>query len=110
MDPLKTNQRVFRWLCICPAFENDSKRQKILYIIYSVCSIASVIGLFIASSLFVLKNITTDLELAIFGVHPSIEPMNLLYMYTVAIILRHKVLDIFRSLSKICDLCKYAII
>lgn len=108
MKPLMTNERVFMWLSICPIDENTSERQKMLYVVYSVCSNASVIILGIASTLFVLENINTDLELAIFGVHPSVESMNLFYTYTVAFIFRRRIQFIFQSLSKICDLCKYS--
>lgn len=107
MKPLITNQRVFKWLCICPSEKNDSKCQKSLYVMWSAFSVIWIIIGMIVSLSFFLKYVSTDLEASIYAIQQITGSSNFLYTFLNAFIFRHKILTIFTGLADIFEKCKY---
>lgn len=107
MKPLMTNQRVFRWLCICPVDENDGKNYKIFYILWSVLSVICAAFGFVASSIFFLNYLSTDLKESIYAILPITSTLNFLYMIINAVFIGHKINAIFKRLAEIFEKCKY---
>lgn len=107
MKPLATNRQLFTWLCICQADDSVGNRERILYRIISLFSFGIVIIGFIASVMFIWKNISTDLESAIFAILQASAGLSLIYMDSAGFILRRKMTRIHERLTDICEERKY---
>lgn len=103
MKPLETNQQILTFLCIFPT-TNKCKRR--IYIVLSVFLLVIEICGLASSATFVLNHISTDLEEAIYAIFQVAAFSGLIYMIIVTIILRNKIIDFFRTLSKICETSK----
>lgn len=67
MNPLDTNRRVFIWLCICPAEKDETKREKISHIAFSVTVYMCIICAIAGSAVFICNNLLIDFESSLFA-------------------------------------------
>lgn len=103
MIPLETNQLMLMWLYAFPPDENATKWKKVAYSMFT----ASVIGVnflcVTSNGFFIAKFVSSNLEEALFALSHVIVFFNSFYQSVVTVILRHKLQEIFKSLSKIYD-------
>lgn len=99
MEPLSTSRRTLTWLCIYPADKTVTWQKKLLYIIFTAfsiiflgCSIITVLALGYKQVLFSALNV------------PAV--VALIYTILSAFRLSHGIIDIFESLSVICNKCE----
>lgn len=105
MKPLATNQRVLKWLNVCPAEETASKLEKNAYVIINVAGVLFALGTILGSLLFAVKHWSTNLEDAFLALFQVDLMFNLFYSAVVAYITRQKVTDLFKTLTEICNAC-----
>lgn len=99
MEPLSTNQRVLRWLCICPATKNTSESIKWARVLFSWTIFTLNLFAFVLPVLFFVKFISTDLESCLYALFQIPTTGNIVYMTIIAFFLRHKITAVFENLS-----------
>lgn len=104
--PLETNRFVLTWLCVYPADESTSKWQKMVHFMFGLAVFTANSLVFIVSISFFAKNVSIDLEEALFALIQMAGSGNILYVSIISYISRHKITTIFNSLSKIYESCK----
>lgn len=99
MDPLSTSRRTLTWLCIYPADKSVTWHKKILYTIFTAfliiflgCSTITVLALGYKQVLFSALNV------------PAV--VALIYTILSAFRLTQGIIDVFESLSAICNKCE----
>lgn len=103
IKPLETNRRVLIWLCMFLPDETASKREKLTYIVFTVCGVCTILSMLAASVTFFVKFVSIDLEESLYALVKISAYLCLTYMMIVVFILRHKISDIFEKLSTIYD-------
>lgn len=101
MKLISTNEKVFNWLGILNIEKNPSKQEKIRQIMSSVGIIVYEICTMMSSVAFIYKNISTNLEVCLFGVLQVVGSVGLTYMITSALIQRSKIAVMFQILSNL---------
>lgn len=101
-----TNQRVLTWHCACTPDKSTSKWQRFAYKAYALISIVSVMSVTLLTLLFVVKNISTNLEEALFAIFQITGSGATIYVNLFAIRSQHKIAAIFKSLSEIYNASK----
>lgn len=101
MRPLSTNQRMLKWLCVCPLEARDSQWMKPLCIIFSLITFAAVAGCVLSSIVFFSTNISTDLEESLYALFQISAFSGVAYMAIVAFIERNKITAFLETLTKI---------
>lgn len=101
MEPLHTSRRVLTCLCICSFDKTTSMKEKSIYITLSVSIIFAEIFMLIASVVFFMKNVSTNLEESLFALLQIAGLVGSLYIMATAYISQHKIMSIFDSLSQI---------
>lgn len=107
MIPLETNQLLLMWLYAFPVDESASQRKKIAYLLVSIAVAAVNFSNLLAGTLFVVKYISVDIEMAIFALFHTIPAFNMFYQCVVIVLLRHRLTEIFKSLSNIYNESKF---
>lgn len=99
MDPLSTSRRTLTWLCIYPADKTVTWQKKMIHIIFTAfsiiflgCSTITVLALGYKQVLFSALNV------------PAV--IALIYTILSAFFLSQGIIDIFESLSSICNKCR----
>lgn len=100
MVPLKTNQKVLRWLSLLPA-ESDSTELEML-----ICKLTTLLTisfelLGMLSSIFFILQFSNDLEVAIYALFQANAAVAVLYILTVSFLSRNKFKIIFDDLTDI---------
>lgn len=103
MKPLPTNQKMLACMCILPADENSSKRERILNVASTLALIVVELCIFISSGAFIMKNVSTDLEVSLYGVFQVVASFGLTYMMISGIIFRRKIAAMIQTLSNLYD-------
>lgn len=103
MIPLKSNQKVLKWLCGLPPERNSTKASKLAYIAFTLSVISGLLIPLIASGTYIWRNILDNIEDALFCVFHHIGGTSILYQCIAIVLLRHKLIVIFEQLSKIYD-------
>lgn len=106
MNPLATNRRVLTWLCACPAPDSTNKWHNRAHIAFTGALFVVVIGCIIASTIFFMEYVSTDLEDALNAMFPIAAVSGLIYMIIAAIILRSRIKSIFVGLERIYEASK----
>lgn len=106
MKPLVTTTLVCRWFCICAPEDNSTTSKKIAYILLTSIAFVVTLALVAASMTFFMKNVSNDLEEALYALCQIVVHSGLLYVIIVAFFLRHKIRVIFNSLAEIYDASK----
>lgn len=88
MKSLATNQKVLTWLCICPFDRDTSNWKKSFFAILTFFLFALEFTASIAGIVFVVNNVSIDLESSLFAVYHIAAHCGLSYMFFVAFILR----------------------
>lgn len=108
MEPLSTNRRCLIWLCIHPADESASRRQKIAHSLFAMMVLVSLSCGCAASAAFCWNSVSIDLGRAFFSFMCVTTEFSMIYMALVGIFLmRHKIGTIFENLSKIYKASKW---
>lgn len=107
MEPLRTTQRIFMWMCVCPTAVGLSKTEKYAHYLFAFVIIGLNIGSLCGQSAFFFEFITTDLIGAFLGLMGSIANLGTLHSMISAYRMRHKTARIFKNLSKIYSQSKY---
>lgn len=100
IKPLRTTRKVLTWYCIC------TKESRKRHIIFSVVCLLANMSAVVASVTFFLKFVAVNLELSLYALFQISAYSNVVYIYTIAIILRNKVPAIFDGLATIYHQCK----
>lgn len=103
MKPLLTNQKVLTWLCICPADETTRKWQKFIYIGISFAIIAMKMSVVVSSMIFLLKNLSSDLNAALFAFLQIVGMSGMIYTFITGLLIRLKIRDSIQSLVEIYE-------
>lgn len=103
MKPLATNQKVLTWLCILPIYEETSKWKKPFYIVFCILFFTIEVIALTASASFFLLNVTTNLTASIYALCQTVGSISVIYMYSAAFLLRHKIAAFLQDLQKIYD-------
>lgn len=107
MKPLKENYKIFVLLGICPPDKPISRRMSIFHILFSVfCTINLFVGL-IGSTVFCLKNFSSDLGNGIFGIGQMFATGTCLHALITAHIKRHEIKKIFDDFQTFVDASKF---
>lgn len=107
MKPLETSQRVMKWLYAFPKDEYASPSKRIAYFAFaSIIFISSILSV-TASTVFILKNLSINLEDTLFSLFHNIGALVTVYQSIATILLRHKLMAIFNDLLKIYDQSKH---
>lgn len=107
MIPLKTNQHVLKWLCVCETDNTVSKWKKLAHISFTVLIFMSNIILIPTSIAYLLNFISVDLEQSLYALFQLSGMCGITYMMIVAFILRHEINDLFGTLTDIYHDCEY---
>lgn len=106
MDVLKTNKKVLAWFCVYPASENASKWEKTCYILLTSTIVVFLIAIIIASALFFMQFILTDVNASLYAVYQCSIYGSGLCAIIFAIITRQQIIDMLENLSKIYEQSK----
>lgn len=100
MKPLGTIQRFLIWLCIHPADESTTIRQKRIYTIFASVVFFVLLITFLASLAFCF--VSADLGKSLFAFMIAAAELNTMYMMIIGIVvMRPKMTAIFTDLSGI---------
>lgn len=106
MKPLVTNYRILTWLWVCPSEEKISWCCQFAHIsLVSSIFFANVL-LIICSLLYFYETVSVDLSKSLYAFGQIIGFISVTYMVIVALILRGKITELFRSLSRIYERSK----
>lgn len=106
MNPLIIDQQVLSWFCVCLTSDTKSVGSRIASITFSFsCLIANACAV-AASATFFAKFVSIDLEESLYALFQITAYSQVVYIYIMAFILRHKVTAIFGNLLKIYNTSK----
>lgn len=107
LQPLETTQWMFVWLCVLPYKGPANRWRKLLpRIIISSMILATSCGL-TASSAYIMKYITVDLEGSIYALFQICANLPLANAVVVTYFMRLKIITLFKRISDIYNMCKY---
>lgn len=99
MEPLQTTRQFFIWCCVYPTDGNTSKLKKCLYITFMLTIVISESVFLVGTIKFSVTSAST--EAAIYAVFIIIGHSTSLYRFISSMILRHKIVAIFKQLTRI---------
>lgn len=105
--PLSTNRRVLSWLCVYPTDATASKWLKLAHIIIGVILFAGPAIVTVGSFFWIMKFISIDLEIALFGLLEFVAFVNVVYSHMMAFYYRREIFEMLQDLSKIYEECKF---
>lgn len=106
MEPLATSKKVFTWIYLCPASENENRLRKLQYR-YSLLGILAFLLTGVAATIGTLyKYWSIDLEKVLYTPIQIGASLSTTYSLIIAFVLRNKILDMFNNLSRIYEICK----
>lgn len=108
MKPLVMNQRVLRWLSVCPADENDNKRKKNGYIAFSIVIIILIMCGLTSSAVYFFKSLSVNLEECLYSLCQILADLSAFYTIICALLSRQKINAIFTSLSTIYEASEFS--
>lgn len=95
------SQQVVAWLCAFPRDECASQRKKIVYFTFALGVVVASVFSVAASTVFIYRNVSTNLEETLFSLFHNIGAWVTLYQSVAMILLRHNFMVIFDGLAKI---------
>lgn len=99
MNPLEMNQRVLTWVCGLPSNESTDKWKKIARIVFTFSVIIGYVCSLAASTAFIYKNVSIDLEESLFSLFHNFGAANMLYLSIATVIFCRELANIFEGLS-----------
>lgn len=99
-------QRALTWFCVFPVVESAGKHKKIIYKMFSVIALGTLLSMVAASMAFVWKYSSIDFEKSLDAVHPIIGWTALSCVFVIINRLKHEVVELFDELSEIYNECK----
>lgn len=105
MKPLKTNQQVLTWLCICEN-ETSTKLEKFAHVSFSVFVSVFLSWGDLSSMMFFIKFAAIDLEESLYALFQVAGLSGMAYLIFVVPFSRRAISATFDSLSKIYDASK----
>lgn len=106
MQPLTTNKQILIWLSAYPVDETNSKWKKIACGIFSVLVFFGNLSALAASVAYFMKFMSIDLGESLCALLQISGFGSSLFMMLIAVILRHKIKNIFEQLSEIYEMSK----
>lgn len=103
MRPLELCQRVMMWFCGIPPDEDAAKWKRMAYTAFVSGIIMVHLASVISSAEFIRRNVSVDLEITLLALTCNIGSSTALYQSVATVLLRHKMIEIFNSLSKIFE-------
>lgn len=103
MKPLITIQKALTLLCICRADETKRKWIKFVYVVLTSVILAVKVSFFCSSTAFFLKNMSSDLDAALFALLQMVAGLAAIYTLIVALVIRYKIRDTIKNLTDIYD-------
>lgn len=101
MIPLETSQLLLKWLYAFPSDDLAPKWKRIAYFMFASIVIFVLVLAVISGSFYIFEFILIDVEGAIFALFHTLGLFNMLYQSIMIVVLRNKLNEIFKSLSKI---------
>lgn len=101
MNPLESNKLVLTWLCGQPLKESASRWERIAYIAFTSFIMIGHLWSVVASSVFIHRNISDNLEETLFALMHVVSGGSMIYQMIITYFLRQKLASIFRRLSTI---------
>lgn len=101
MNPLKIEQQILTWFCICPPSASTGQLRKLIYTIFSIAVVTAIASLVIASAAYFRKYMAIDFEEAFDGLHPVFGWTPLVCIFIVMRLLKLRIVAIFDALSNI---------
>lgn len=101
MQPLATNHRVLRWLCLYPTDENTSKWQKLCYILFAIKTFLSLILILASCIVYFCTFVRTDMEKSLSSLFQIAGFTGVIYELIAMFFLRYKITSISMKLSAI---------
>lgn len=101
MKPLVTNNRVLTWLCVCPADDSISPREKLSYILLTVTTFLIATFILFGSIAYLSTVIRIDLEKSLTSLAQISALSIVTYIFVAMFLLRNKISAIFTKLSEI---------
>lgn len=105
--PLETAQRTMSWHCMCPADESSIARHKMAYIAYTFVIFICTVNGIITTFAYCLKFISINFDGAAFAFMVCVGELVVFYTFIVAILMQHRIGDLFVNLSTIYQNSKF---
>lgn len=99
MVPLASHRRVWTWLGLCKFDENMSTFEQMIYIFFNISLFVSFVAVVVASTIFVMINLVTDQEGSLHALFQFTAYTGLVYVSIIAFVVRHKISNIFHTLT-----------
>lgn len=99
MEPLQTTRQFFTWCCVYPTNETASKCKRLSYILFTLTLVISETVILAGTIKFFVTADST--ESAIYAVFIIIGHAASLYRFILSMVLRHKIVAIFKQLTSI---------
>lgn len=110
MKPLDTYRRCLIWLCVYPADESSTKRQKIAYAAFTVTIVTLQFCVFVGSLVFCWKFFSVDLKACMLAFMAISVIFGSIYMIIIGIrVIRDNILVLFEDLSNIYNNSEYCV-
>lgn len=105
MKVLATTQQVLTLLCICPIDDSTKKWKKLFYIVFSITVLSILLTQIVASTVFMIKYLSVDLERTLYAVYQIFGWLPIFYSFIIALFLRREISALFIGLSGIYNEC-----
>lgn len=105
MKPLKTNQRILRWICACPV-DPPSKWKSVLFAVFTGSIFVLNVSSTGAAAAYFLRFVSVDLEACLYCLLQIAATTSLSYMMIVVALKPQKIDNIFVRLMSVCNSCK----
>lgn len=106
MTPLKANQRVLMWLCVCPVDETTTIWKKSACVALATLTIIAMISYDLGSLFYFFKFVSADLEKSLYALGQFTPTFSVLYSFLIMLYSKDKLNLIFANLSAIYRACK----
>lgn len=109
MQPLATTQNLLKWIGLWPIDEmlNNSKRESAVRVIRVILLFAITLSYMVACAVFIVENISTDLEDCLFTFMIFIIYGGVIFTMIVGFLIRHQVPSIFEQFASIYQVRKF---
>lgn len=101
--PLETTRRVLMWLCVYPTHKKVTNSTKLSYVVFSVILFILNLNGLVASAVYFLKFVVTDLESALYALFQVDTLIATGYANIVLLLSQHEFIAIFDGLDCIFD-------
>lgn len=93
------------WVCVYPAKETTTKRQKLNHVLFTATIIATEIIFLLSSAAFIYVNASESLKIIIYAMAEIVGIVTNMYPLLVLYLLRHDLVEMFQCVSNIFNEC-----